>query len=241
MNKLILCEGETDAVLLSYYLEKLAGWTYSSKSPQGLAIRTTEDNESANWYKKDENYLLICAVGGKDNFKQFFDKKINPPLLVSDAFEKISVVTDRDNREIVEIESSVASVLNVPATDVKNNQWIECHYTNKFALEKTFYALLVVVPNEQQGALETALLDAISENEYDKKIVEETGTFADRMRIMASQYISTDRLKLKAHLGLTWAVQYPEKVFTKIDEQIKSVHWEESDTLRICFATLLEI
>ena len=30
MNKLILCEGETDAVLLSYYLEKLAGWTYSS-------------------------------------------------------------------------------------------------------------------------------------------------------------------------------------------------------------------
>lgn len=160
---------------------------------------------------------------------------------MSDAFEKISVVTDRDNREIVEIESSVASVLNVPATDVKNNQWIECHYTNKFALEKTFYALLVVVPNEQQGALETALLDAISENEYDKKIVEETGTFADRMRIMASQYISTDRLKLKAHLGLTWAVQYPEKVFTKIDEQIKSVHWEESDTLRICFATLLEI
>ena len=206
-----------------------------------MAIRTTEDNESANWYKKDEDYLLICAVGGKDNFKQFFDKKINPPLLVSDAFEKISVVTDRDNREIVEIESSVASVLNVPATDVKNNQWIECHYTNKFALEKTFYALLVVVPNEQQGALETALLDAISENEYDKKIVEETGTFADRMRIMASQYISTDRLKLKAHLGLTWAVQYPEKVFTKIDEQIKSVHWEESDTLRICFATLLEI
>ena len=100
---------------------------------------------------------------------------------------------------------------------------------------------MVVVPNEQQGALETALLDAISENEYDKKIVEETGTFADRMRIMASQYISTDRLKLKAHLSLTWAVQYPEKVFTKIDEQIKSVHWEESDTLRICFATLLEI
>jgi len=26
MNKLILCEGKTDAILLSYYLGKTAGW-----------------------------------------------------------------------------------------------------------------------------------------------------------------------------------------------------------------------
>lgn len=25
MNKIILCEGETDAILLSYYLDKVAG------------------------------------------------------------------------------------------------------------------------------------------------------------------------------------------------------------------------
>ena len=75
MNKLILCEGETDAILLSYYLEKTAGWNYSSKPPQNLSIQTTAQNETVNWYKKDENYLMICAVGGKDNFGNFFNKK----------------------------------------------------------------------------------------------------------------------------------------------------------------------
>ena len=85
------------------------------------------------------------------------------------------------------------------------------------------------------------MLCAISENPYDKRIVEEAGRFADQMKMTASQYISTDRLRLKAHLGLTWAVQYPEKVFSRIDEQIRNVRWESSETLRACFATLLEI
>lgn len=70
MNKLILCEGETDAILLSYYLEKVAGWKYSKKRP--IDIVKKQENESVNWYKKDKDYLLICAVGGKDNFGRFF-------------------------------------------------------------------------------------------------------------------------------------------------------------------------
>ena len=241
MKKLILCEGETDAILLSYYLEKVAGWVYSRKCPQGLSIRATAQNESVNWYKKDDDYLLICAVGGKDNFKSFFDEKIKNPLLLTNAFEKISIVTDRDNREIETIEASAASVLDMSCAEVRNNQWVDCSYTNQYGIAKTFSTLLVIIPNEQQGALETAMLRAIAEDTYDKNIVEKAGVFANQMRVEANRYISTDRLKLKAHLGLTWAIQYPEKVFTKIDEQIRNVRWEESETLRSCFSALIEI
>lgn len=121
------------------------------------------------------------------------------------------------------------------------NEQQDCSYTNEFGMEKTFLALLVVIPQEQQGALETAMLAAIAEDPYDKRIVEKTGAFASRMREEASRYISTDRLKLKAHLGLTWAVQYPEKVFSRIDEQIRNVEWEKSETLQLCFAALVDI
>ena len=68
MNKLILCEGKTDAILLSYYLGKTAGRKFAKKAPSGLAIQQPDDNESISWYKKDDDYLLICGVGGKDNF-----------------------------------------------------------------------------------------------------------------------------------------------------------------------------
>jgi len=50
VNSLILCEGATDAILLSYYLKKVSGWTYTAKAPDGLNIRSTRGNESVNWY-----------------------------------------------------------------------------------------------------------------------------------------------------------------------------------------------
>lgn len=55
-------------------------------------------------------------------------------------------------------------------------------------MEKTISALLVVIPHEQQGALETAMLAAIAEDPYDKSIVEKTGVFASRMREEASHW-----------------------------------------------------
>ena len=42
----------------------------------------------------------------------------------------------------------------------------------------------------------------------------------------------------QTHLGVTWAVQYPEKVFRLIDEQIRSVRWENSEVLHRCFEQL---
>lgn len=70
------------------------------------------------------------------------------------------------------------------------------------------------------------MLEAISENPYDKNIVNKVKIFLKQIRDEASKYISSSRLELKAYLGVTWAIQYPEKVFSLIDQQIKSVNWE---------------
>ena len=85
------------------------------------------------------------------------------------------------------------------------------------------------------------MLDAIAEDAYDKNIVDKTEVFVKQMRKEAAKYISSNRLQLKAHLGITWAIQYPEKVFSVIDEQIKGVRWEQSETLEQCFGMLREL
>ena len=108
-------------------------------------------------------------------------------------------------------------------------------------MEKIVQTLLLVIPQEQEGALENVMLSAIAENPYDSNIVEEAGAFVQQMRQEASNYISSDRLQLKAHLGVTWAIQFPEKVFSLIDEQINSVRWEEYEVLEECFGMLKEM
>lgn len=241
MNKLILCEGKTDAILLSYYLGKIAGWKFVKKGPSGLAIQQPNDNESISWYKKENDYLLICGVGGKDNFGNFFDERIKTPLVTTNAFDKIALITDRDERTLENICASLTEDMSGFFADIQDRVWCNNSYYDGFGMEKTVELLLIVIPKEHSGALETVMLDAISEEPYDKNIVEKTAAFVQQMRTEADKYISTDRLQLKAHLGVTWAVQFPEKVFSMIDEQINSVQWEQYDVLKECFGMLNEI
>ncbi len=91
MNKLILCEGATDAILLSYYLEKIVGWKFCKKPPRDLQIKEDGIEESINWYEKGEDRLLICGTGGKDRIKSFFENKIKQSIRL-----KISIKMDLD-------------------------------------------------------------------------------------------------------------------------------------------------
>ena len=124
---------------------------------------------------------------------------------------------------------------------MKNDCWIDNSYVDTFGTQKTVSSLLIAIPPEHQGALETLMLEAISEDPYDAAIVKSAGDFVDAMQKSASRYISNNRMKLKAHLGVTWAVQYPEKVFKLFDEQIRSVSWEKSEVLHSCFRQLERI
>lgn len=238
MNKLILCEGETDAILLSYYLGKVSGWRFCKKPPANIAIKSDAFEQSINWYQKDNDRLLICGVGGKDKMASFFQSKILRPVVDAGAFSRIALILDRDDKQLESIEAHASALFHPVITSMRNKQWIRNTYTDAFGMEQIIDALLVVVPAEHQGALETIMLDSISENPYDSQIVKKCGSFVKEMRKTASKYIRSNRLELKAHLGVTWAVQYPEKVFRLINEQIQSVAWEKSEVLHQCFAQL---
>ena len=241
MIKLILCEGVTDAYFLSYYLEKTAGWKFCNKPLKNLAIKATDSNESVNWYKKDDDYLLICGVGGKNNFGSFFKNKIEKPLFTANAFNRIAIVTDRDDCTNEDIINELTTSIETLTLDMEDKKWKQIQYLDDFKIPSCFELLLVIIPNEHQGALETVMLDAICEDPYDKNIVDKVDVFVKQMRIDASEYIKTDRLQLKAKLSVTWAIQSPEKVFSTIDEMIKNVKWDTYDSLRQCFGVLIDI
>lgn len=244
MNNILLCEGATDAILLSYYLEAVFGWMYCTPDK---SINISEDyNETVNWYKKGNDKLVICSVGGKDRFGNFFSEKVLDPITLSDAFDKVVIVTDRDKYSISHIENKMNKVISPllsekSSVSIENRKWTLCYYQNRYGIRKQLQSLLIVIPSESEGALESLMLDSISENPYDAIIVDKVKSFVHDMKSYALKYIASDRLELKADLGVTWAIQYPEKVFRLIDEQIRSVRWEESEVLYDCFGILGEL
>ena len=137
MNKIILCEGATDAILLSYYLEKTAGWKFCHKPPRDLQIKEDRIEESVNWYEKGKDRLLICGVGGKDRIQSFFEKKIQASIVNADSFEKIALLLDRDDRDIPSMEKHASSVFSPIVSKAVQNRWTANHYINGFGQEKT--------------------------------------------------------------------------------------------------------
>lgn len=241
MSSLILCEGLTDAAFLSCYLERVSGWKYSGKSPENLDIKEKEHNESVEWYQKDDENLLICGVGGKDNLGSFFNSRIYPPLVRVNAFGKIVFITDRDDRTVDEIEKALVESVEGCITSLCDREWRSNVYVDGYGLEHCVDVLLLVIPKAYAGALESIMLESIAEDPYDKNIVDKAAVFAQQMRFEADKYIKSSRLQLKAQLGITWAVQSPDRTFKTISQRIKSVQWEKYDVLRECFAMLSDI
>ena len=245
MTRIILCEGETDLILISYYLEKTKGWIYTD-NPKGLKLNFTEqDNKAACNYRNDgDDELLICAVGGKDNFGNFFNENLSEPIMRSNAGEtdyKIALVTDRDDITIQNVELSISEQLSPIVNNIENNVWKTSQIDADLGAKVTIEFLLLVIPKENTGALETVLMEALSNDKYDANIIQKCGQFVTDIKSDAERYIHENRLQLKAHLGVVFSIFNPEKTFSLFKERLVSVKWEDSPVLAKCFEKLIEI
>ncbi len=95
--------------------------------------------------------------------KSFFADKILRTMTDAAAFSKIAVVLDRDDKEITDIEAHASSIFQPVIKSMINNQWISNTYKGPY-LDENVETLLVVIPTEHEGALETLLMDSISED-----------------------------------------------------------------------------
>lgn len=241
MNSVILCEGKTDAILISYYLINTCNWKYTNKGPAGLDIVAENPNTEVNWYRKNGDYLLMLGVGGKDNFENIYNKFVKDPILNYDEtgkFSKLVIIRDKDENEtqdLVELNNEITGF------DSENQKWKSCTYTDNFSIEQTIDILTIIIPDDGQGALENVLLSSLAENDYDKNVVMRSSQFIDDFENSADKYIYSKRLKIKAKLGTTLAVIFPDRVFTEIDKFLLSVDWNKYKTINDCFSLLKKI
>lgn len=244
MIRIIMCEGETDLTLLGLYLENACGWIYQKNPRFKLKIPKTlvSTNEKSETYARGLDELIICCVGGKDKFGIFFNKYIQRIITSSQNKERhfrIALMTDADNRTEAEIQTDILTQLSPTISHIQNNVWRQNITKDSFDESVNVDFLLTIIPQHGTGALETVLMDSLAEKEDGKSIVNLSSKFIDSLP--ENQYIPTQRLKLKAELGVALSVFYPDKVFSQFDQQLKMVDWCQSQTLAQCLSELVKI
>lgn len=219
MNNILLCEGSTDYTLLQYYMRKAYGWS-DDKGIQNSVFKVNK--QKSRKLSKNDSFLTIAAVGGCSRLIEGLELAIERNKYAApnhtDFFDSIVIITDRDEllteKNFIDkinkifLESGIGYQRNIV-----NNQWIECNMTNNVGLHLKFRFLLLIIPFEQNGAMETFLLNAIADdNLYDKEIIKKCNHFVDTID-PEKRYLSNRRLITKAKFDTYFSVRTSAEQF----------------------------
>lgn len=242
IDGLILCEGETDQALLSYYLGRVRGWKYIRLKDMPFPT------ERICWYQDANNRVMGIWPVGCNDFLGVLSKVFEMEK-IEHRVKKIAIVTDNDDNStesvrIKQLFSGLNDMVMFNGFDDQmykdaNNKWISLEFESAFgkALIEVTYLL---VPFDKHGALETFMLSALSENDEDKKmVISKIKKFIDNAAF--EKYLRKRRQRIKAELGMSVAVFTPDKVFSEMDELIMSVDWERFDITNKQFEILKDI
>lgn len=257
----ILCEGDSDAILLSYYLGKTKGWTSIEKSPIGRKRLSTLPDLSKNvtgskgyWYVKDGSLLYIWAIGGKDFTPALTSILQYNKFSQESIFSTLCIITDHDDSKCEKIiRESLFDACS--EYDIEFSEPLSC---NKWIISKPIaYPLdpemqsisffLTIMPDKEEGTLETFLLSCLAlKDKTDEKVINQVKEFIDSIDCLChdndgtayAKYLKKRGEKPKAKFAVFFSVVNPRKVFYTGNELLLSIPWENYDSINEYFALL---
>lgn len=245
MNSLILCEGKTDCILLQYYMEKVYSWTRVGKSSFHVV-----NNSWSNLFTKDGDSLIISETKGCSRLVEGLVTAIvrnqnAAPGSIDEYLDKIIIFTDNDEMDtsvnmIGDIHDKLQNTSASFATTIQKNSW------NKGKIqaiegEKDFELYVMFIPFDENGALETYLLNCVRSNEpYDKVIIDKGNSFVDTID-PDGKYLNQRRLKTKAKFDVYFSVRTAADQYSERQSILKSVAWENYDTIRTDFKIFADL
>lgn len=247
MNNIILCEGSTDYFLLQYYMREAYQWMDDKSIQNGILKMPRQKSRNLI---KDSDVLTIMAVGGcsqiGNGLRAVLDKNVFSPPDRSNVYNKIVIVADRDEvdteQNFIQALQHILSEYNVTCTSlISNNSWLQCSMRNQIGLDISFSILLLIIPFEENGAMETFLLNAIGDKDsYDKAIIDECNQMVDRID-PDKKYLTSRRYVTKAKFDTYFSIRTPVEQYAERQNILKNVKWEQYNKIQNAFYKLGEL
>lgn len=244
MRSVILCEGSTDFVLLQHFMRRTYQWEYKSNKQINIAGQSARECT----LQKDDNTVSIIGCCGCNRLIPClnYELMLNSVSALGEAYDKIVIITDRDEvlteQEFSEqIEYQIKVYNGKYSGLITNNEWMEFSFINGYGDELKTKLLMLVIPFEETGAMETFLLNAIAEqDEYDKYIINQCNAFVDNVDNQR-KYLNKRRYITKAKFDVYFSVRTSAEQFNERRNIIKNVAWEKYPLIQNSFDKLGEL
>lgn len=219
-------------------------WEYKSNKQINIAGQSARECT----LQKDDNTVSIIGCGGCNRLIPClnYELMLNSVSALGEAYDKIVIITDRDEvlteQEFSEqIEYQIKVYNGKYSGLITNNEWMEFSFINGYGDELKTKLLMLVIPFEETGAMETFLLNAIAEqDEYYKYIINQCNAFVDNVDNQR-KYLNKRRYITKAKFDVYFSVRTSAEQFNERRNIIKNVAWEKYPLIQNSFDKLGEL
>jgi hypothetical protein len=241
MNTIILCEGRVDATLIGQYLIKNGEWSFSKKESKfGVNPQPEDKSQIINKYKRDADWIYIWGVGGRTRFENPIRKVMEINRIDRDnvkAFNQMIIIVDRDDEENCETIQN-EFVQCIESVELKWDEWSDCNFTDKFGQVGIIKIMLLIIPFNENGALETVMINALDEKD-DEDLITQCKDFIDNVK--TQKYLRKRREKLKARLSTIISIISPDRAVDSMVEIVEGIEWNKYQTVNEAFRKLKEL
>lgn len=258
MKSIVICEGNSDLTLIQYFMEKVYGWGHISKPNlnrfSSIIINQFRDAQNVKWFQHtNQSMLCIVAAGGVSKIPGIFSQVLDMNKLGTiEKFRKIAVITDRDDHET---ENSILGSLVSQCANfgicypegIHHDSWNQTTYSDMIGDHTDLSLLLLVIPFEETGSMETFLLNALSERsvredgeQTDKLVIDQCCTFIDNIDCK-EKYLCHRKEKTKAKFATVFTVMTPAEAFPRRQSILRSIPWEDYEVIQTGFRQLYQL
>lgn len=182
--------------------------------------------------RKNDDILTIVSGGGISEIEHGFDEVLshNEIETIPNIYEKIVIITDHDDSDTDEFDISMLQEA-LKKRNINNtiylNEWNIVNITNQMGDKQQTRILPILIPYTEEGALETFLLSAISdEDEYDRRIIQEGNSFVD-VADPEARYLTKRRWITKSKFRVFFSIRTAEEQYIERSNIYKSFPWEK--------------
>ena len=237
---LILCEGNTDRTLVGCYIEGISEWKYA-----GAIKPDPFEKEQISWYSRDDDSYIGIWENNGSNFHKAIET-IAKRESMDHLVERILIITDHDDKsaEVSRPQSindriQKAFKCNKSEGFLKANEWITIDYESGFGPADCMVGYLLV-PLDEEGALETFMLQALAENKDENAdTIRQVEQFVSDYK--SEVYLQRRMDRVKAKLGIALSIFEPAKSTHNMKEIIDTADWAKYDASHKQFLMVREL
>ena len=124
---------------------------------------------------------------------------------------------------------------------LEHNAWIKCSMQNRAGVQNEFEILVLIIPFQDCGAMETFLLDAIAQKDaYDSNIISQCNSLVDTVD-PERKYLNKRRIITKTKFDTYFSIRTSAAQFLDRQDILKNVKWEEYEMIQEKFVLLNDL